>query len=91
MECLTVRGRKFLSKKAYQSLFRKLLCIQKCVKPSGIFVNRIVALLRTCGGPRIARTHDFYKDLYWFVCFLLHFNDVKCLKRIVSCCHRSCI
>ena len=42
-ECLAVRGRKALSKKAYQSLLGKLLYVQKCVKPSRIFVNRILA------------------------------------------------
>ena len=79
-ECLAVRGKKFLSKKAYQSLLGKLLYIQKCVKPSRIFVNRILALFRTCRGPRIALTHDFYQDLDWFVRFLPHFNGVTCLK-----------
>ena len=59
----------------------KLLYIQKCVKPSRIFVNRILALSRACGGPRIALTHDFHQDLDWFVRFLPHFNDVTCLKK----------
>ena len=48
-ECLTVKDKKFLSKKAYQSLLGKLLYIHKCVKPSRIFVNHILALFMTCG------------------------------------------
>ena len=73
-ECLAVKGRKFLSKKAYQSLIAKLLYIQKCVKPSRIFVNRSLALFRAKVGPKIALTHDFHQDLDWFVRFLPHFN-----------------
>ena len=45
-ECLAVKGKRILSKKAYQSLMGKLLYIQKCVKPSRIFVNHILALFR---------------------------------------------
>ena len=77
-----VRGKKFLSKKAYQSLLGKLLYIQKCVNPSRIFVNHILALLRTCRGPKIALTQDFYQDLDWFSRFLPHFNGVTCLHKI---------
>ena len=44
-------------------------------------MNRILALFRTCGGPRIPLPHDFYKDLDWFVCFFPHFNGVACLKK----------
>ena len=80
-ECLTVKNKKFLSKKAYQSLLGKLLYIQKCVKPSRTFVNRILALFRACSGTRIALTHDFHQDLDWFIRFLPHFNGVTCLKK----------
>ena len=78
---MTVKNKKFLSKKAYQSLLGKLLYIQKCVKPSRIFVNRILTLFRAYSGPRIALTHDFHQDLDWFIRFLPHFNGVTCLKK----------
>ena len=45
-ECISVSTRTWLSRRAYQSLLGKLLYIQKCVKPSQIFLNRILALYR---------------------------------------------
>ena len=80
-EFLTVKNKKFLSKKAYQSLLGKLLYIQNCVKPSRTFVNRILALFRACSTPRIALTHDFHQDLDWFIRFLPHFSGVTGLKK----------
>ena len=80
-ECLSVKGKKFLTKKAYQSLLGKLLYIQKCVKPSRIFVNRILALFRTFKGPKIALTQEFHQDLDWFAHFLPHFNGITCLNK----------
>ena len=81
-ECLEVRGKKSLNKRAYQSLLGKLLYIQKCVKPSRIFVNCILALFRTCKGPKIALTQEFHQDLDWFVRFLPHFNGITCLHKV---------
>ena len=45
-ECVRVSTQEWLSKRAYQSLLGKLLYIQKCVKPSRIFLNRILVLYR---------------------------------------------
>ena len=36
----------YLSRQAFQSLFGKLIYIHKCVKPSRIFINRILELFR---------------------------------------------
>ena len=74
-------NKKFLSKKAFQSLLGKLLYIQKYIKPCRTFVNRILALFRACSGPKITLTQEFHQDLDWFLRFLPHFNGVTCLKK----------
>ena len=45
-ECVAVNNKNSLSKHAYQSLLGKLVYIQKCVKPSRTFINRILDLFR---------------------------------------------
>ena len=45
-ECLQVSGKKYLSKKKYQSLLGKLIYLHKCVVPARVFVNRILELFR---------------------------------------------
>ena len=45
-ECIAVSNKNSLSKQAYQSLLGKLIYIQKCVKPSRTFINRILDLFR---------------------------------------------
>ena len=63
-ECINVSIRTWFSKRAYQSLLGKLLYIQKCTKPSGLFVNRILVLYRDNSHlKRIYLTPYFYKDI----------------------------
>ena len=65
-ECILVCQKTHLTKKQFQSLLGKLLYIQKCVKLSRIFVNRILALFRShVVGKRIQLTGEFYQDLDW--------------------------
>ena len=80
-ECVRVRKSKYLSKRSFQSL---LLYIQKCVKPSRIFVNRILALFRQSShSNRIHLTSEFYKDIDWFLTFLPSFNGISFIKKNV--------
>ena len=80
-ECLVVCQKTHLTKKQYQSLLGKLLYIQKCVKPSHIFVNRILALFRSHISGRIRLTGEFYQDLDWFIVLLPHFNGVTYISK----------
>ena len=81
VECLAVSNKTVLSKKAFQSLLGKLIYIQKCVKPSRVFINRILDLFRTNTHLRkIHLTSDFHKDIQWFLAFLPSFNGISYLS-----------
>ena len=74
-ECFQVSGKKYLSRKKYQSLLGKLIYLHKCVVPARIFVNRILDLFRkNFSKQKIYLTNEFFKDLAWFQAFLPHFN-----------------
>ena len=81
-ECIRVSTKKCLSRRAFQSLLGKLLYIQKCVKPSHVFLNRILALYRANSHlHKIYLSSDFHKDIAWFLTFLPSFNGVSYLKK----------
>ena len=81
-ECLATRGKRHLSRTAFQSLFGKLLYIHKCVRPARIFVNRILALFRAKqAAERIFLTPAFHSDLDWFLRFLPSYNGVTFLRK----------
>ena len=81
-ECLAVSNKTVLSKQAFQSLLGKLIYIQKCVKPSRIFINRILHLFRSNSHLRkIHLTHDFHKDIQWFLEFLPSFNGISYIHK----------
>ena len=74
-ECVQIKDKKHLTRKAYQSLLGKLLYLHKCVHPARIFVNRILHLFRQNHDKRkISLTSEFFKDIDWFLQFLPHFN-----------------
>ena len=57
----------FCSMRQLQSLLGHLMYIQKCVKPSRFFVNRMLDLLRrNYDASSITLDHDFKRDLRWF-------------------------
>ena len=81
-ECVRVNNSKYLSRRSFQSLLGKLLYIQKCVKPSHVFVNRILALFReNSHSKKIYLTPDFYKDIHWFLTFLPSYNGISFIKK----------
>ena len=81
-ECLAVSNKTVLSKQAFQSLLGKLIYIQKCVKPSRIFINRILHLFRSNSHSRkIQLTPDFHKDIQWFLEFLPSFNGISYIHK----------
>ena len=49
--------------------------IEKCIRPSRFFVNRILELLRSnYDANSITLNHDFRRDICWFQVFLRQFN-----------------
>ena len=82
MDCIKVFDKKFISKRALQSLLGKLLYLHKCVKPARTFVNRILTVFRKHHDKsRILISEDFRQDIKWFTTFLPHFNGITILKK----------
>ena len=81
-ECLAVSNKTSLSKQAFQSLLDKLIYTQKCVKPSRVFINRILDLFRSNAHLRkIHLTSDFHKDIQWVLAFLPSFNGISYISK----------
>ena len=71
-------GRAKCTRKQLQSLLGHLIYIHKCVKPSRIFVNRMLDLLRShYDDSSILLSPDFHRDLKWFSKFLEKYNLVS--------------
>ena len=82
-ECHRTRLKKHLSRKAFQSLLRKLLYVHKCVRPARTFVNRMLFLFRNCHDhKRIKLTTEFYRDLDWFLKVLPQFNGTVIFDKL---------
>ena len=63
------------TKRQLQSLLGKLLYIHRCVRPSRLFLNRMLALLRSSHNDHHIRLTDTFKrDIAWFNVFLDRFN-----------------
>ena len=72
------RGKRFCSKRQLQSLLGNLLYIHKCVKPSRVFLNRMLELLRAnYEATSITLTQEFKRDLRWFERFLTAYNGTS--------------
>ena len=81
-ECMRVCGRKYLTKKSFQSLLGKLIYVHKCVAPARIFINRMLAVFRqNAHKKRIKLTQEFFQDLSWFLEFLPTFNGITYLVK----------
>ena len=70
--------KQFCTKRHLQSLLGNLLYIHKCVRPSRIFVNRMLELLRqNYDATRITLTPEFKRDIRWFMQFLARYNGTS--------------
>ena len=72
--CKNWLGRKLVSKRQIQSLIGKLIYLHRCVRPTRLFINRMLPVLRN--SPKTGQFKlppAFYKDLKWFDRFLDHF------------------
>ena len=80
-ECVAVSNKNILSKQAFQSLLGKLIYIQKCVKPSRTFINRILELfMKNSHLRKIKLTEECHKDIQWFLTFLPTYNGISYIK-----------
>jgi hypothetical protein len=60
--------KKFITKNQLQVLIGHLMFLHKAVKPARVFVNRILALLRSMGAaPKVAIDEGTKRDLQWFM------------------------
>ena len=81
-ECIRVLGKKYLTKKCFQSLLGKLIYIHKCVAPARIFINWMLAMFReNTHKKRIKLTKEFFQDLTWFLKFLPTFKGITYLVK----------
>ena len=69
------KSKKYCSKTQLQSLLGHLLYIDKCVKPSRFFLNRM--LENNYDKVSITLTSDFRRDLRWFDAFVRDYNGVS--------------
>ena len=82
-ECLSINGKKRISRHSFQSLLGKLLYVHKCVQPAHTFVNRILYLFRKYSYKKcIPLDENFKRDLLWFIKFLPSFMVLHFFKRI---------
>ncbi|XP_052778852.1 uncharacterized protein LOC128216331 [Mya arenaria] len=70
------------SKRDLQSLLGKLQFIGKCVKPSRVFISRILVLLRGLknNDQKVKLGNEFRKDIKWWISFVHIYNGVSMMK-----------
>ena len=61
--CLEWSCQTFASKRQLQSLLGKLLCIHCCVHPARLFVNSVLALLRSFLARFVSLDNQFLRDM----------------------------
>ena len=74
--------KKSATKRQLQSLVGKLQFVGRCVKPSRIFISRILVLLRGLARAdyRIRLSHGFKQDIRWWINFMAIYNGVSMIK-----------
>ena len=71
-----------ITKRELQTLLGKLLYISRCVRGARMYINRLLALLRSHHThTHITPDEGFYLDLCWFIAFLKHFNGVVTFRK----------
>ena len=81
-ERMMVSNKNSPSKHSFQSLLGKLIYIQRCVKPSRTFINKILELFRKNSHLQKSNlTLDFHKDIQWFLAFLPTYNGVSYINK----------
>ena len=75
--CLQWAHRATATRNQLQKLTGKLLYIHRCVEPARMFVNRILAVLRSAPMKgKVTLPPGFFKDIKWFNVFLEKFNGI---------------
>ena len=72
------QSRRRCTKTELRSLLGKLCCIVRCVRQSRVFINRLLAILRSFGDEKyVMVSPDFYKDIVWWSTFMTQYNGVS--------------
>ena len=74
--------KKSATKRELQSLIGKLQFVGKCVKPSRIFISRVLVLLRGLkhANHKVRLNTEFKKDIQWWISFMHVYNGVSMIK-----------
>ena len=73
--CKEWLNKEYANKKQIQSLIGKLIYLHRCVKPTRLFINRMLTTLRnTPSTGHFKIPVSFHRDVQWFDKFLEHFN-----------------
>ena len=67
----------YASKKEVQSLIRKLNFVATCVRPSRVFLSRMLNFLRQMEHDKCPISSEFQKDVFWWLTFLRVYNGVS--------------
>ena len=79
----TWQGRSRCTKTELRSLLGKLCCIIRCVRQSRVFMNRLLAALRSFGHDKyISVSAEFKKDVHWWSTFMAVYNGVSIIPPI---------
>lgn len=71
---IETKQKKFISRKEIQSIAGHVNYLGKAVCPARLFMNRILALLRSMKGRSIRISQQMCEDLNWFITFLPQYN-----------------
>jgi hypothetical protein len=78
-------GKSSIPKQKLQALIGSLMFLHKAIKPARLFINRILALLRSMGDMgRVAIDEGTKQDLRWFI---LCAHGVNGTVKIYKCCY----
>ena len=67
----------YASKKEVQSLIGKLNFVATCVRPSRVFLSRMLNFLRQMEHDKCPISSEFQKDVFWWLTFLRVYNGVS--------------
>ena len=74
-KCLLARPKTSLTRHQFQSLLGKLIYLHNCIRPTRIFVNRILSLFReSSSAKKINLAQEFFMNSDWFIYFLPKFS-----------------
>ena len=77
-KCIETRNKSHITKKGLQSVIGCLMFVHKAIKPSRLFVNRLLESLRNFGDRKVIPVDsDMKKDFNWFIEFVNYYNGTS--------------